>query len=208
MMGAQESDTNPCFLGNEEYKKFLKVSDCSQVSDGGAAMLVVSERGLELLGKKPSEAIEVIGLSYAAGNLYKDSDPLTMDTTAHAATAAFGQANVKPSQIQVAEVHDCFNVTEILMSEALGLAAKGQGVNLIREGASKLDGRIPINTGGGLVGFGHPVGATGIKQVLEIYRQMKGLCGDYQMKRVPSLGATANMGGDDKTSVVSILKNL
>ena len=71
----------------------------------------------------------------------------------------------------------------------------------------EIDGRIPCNTGGGLVGFGHPVGATGVKQILEVYRQMKGQCGDYQMSTAPTHGITANMGGDDKTSVVGIFKN-
>ena len=89
-----------------------------------------------------------------------------------------------------------------------GIAPRGQGVNLIRDGKLDIDGDIPVNTGGGLVGFGHPVGATGVKQVLEVMNQMKGTCGDYQMKSQPAFGATANMGGDDKTAVVSVLKNL
>ena len=75
------------------------------------------------------------------------------------------------------------------------------------DGSMEIDGRIPCNTGGGLVGFGHPVGATGVKQILEVYRQMKGQCGDYQMSTAPTHGITANMGGDDKTSVVGIFKN-
>jgi len=73
--------------------------------------------------------------------------------------------------------------------------------------ARLLDGSLPVNTGGGLVGFGHPVGATGIKQVLEVYRQMKGLCGDYQVPTLPRWGITANMGGDDKTVVSLALRN-
>jgi acetyl-CoA acyltransferase len=77
---------------------------------------------------------------------------------------------------------------------------------LVREGRTELTGDIPINTGGGLIGFGHPVGATGVKQVLEIHRQMRGECGEYQLASKPTLGATVNMGGNDKTVVATILR--
>jgi acetyl-CoA acyltransferase len=76
----------------------------------------------------------------------------------------------------------------------------------VREGRTAIDGDLPINTGGGLVGFGHPVGATGVKQVLELFKQLKGRAGDYQVPRMPSVGLAANMGGDDKTVVVSVFR--
>ena len=206
---------NPCFLENEELAPFLRLSDCSQVSDGGAALILVSEEGLHKLGKKPEDAVEVIGLGVATGNLYENSDPLSLLTTAVAAENAYAQAGVAPAQIGVAEVHDCFTVTEPLMCDALRLGdSKGKngqdarGLDLVRSGSLEIDGRIPCNTGGGLVGFGHPVGATGVKQILEVYRQMKGLCGEYQVPNIPALGVTANMGGDDKTAVVSVFRNL
>jgi len=202
------NDRNPGFLSNQELQPWVKMSDCSQVSDGGAAMIVVSEDGLRKLGKTEADAIELIGFSQTTGNLYEDGDPTAMQTTVVAAERAYHQANVGPSDIQVAEVHDCFTITEILMYEALGFAERGHGVDLVRDGSTQLDGKIPVNTGGGLVGFGHPVGATGVKQVLEIYRQMKGLCGDYQLATRPAIGLTANMGGDDKTVVIGIYKNL
>ena len=94
------------------------------------------------------------------------------------------------------------------MTEAIGLAEPGKGMELFKSGATRIDGRIPINTGGGLLSFGHPVGATGVKQVLEIYRQMKGKCGDYQMPTQPQLGLTVNMGGDDKTTAAMLLRNV
>ena len=124
-----------------------------------------------------------------------------------AADRAFEQAGVDRADVGVAEVHDCFTVTEMLMMEALGFAGRGEAKEMVRNGDLDIDGRLPCNTGGGLVGFGHPVGATGVKQVLEVYRQMKGQCGDYQMATKPEYGVTANMGGDDKTAVVSVLKN-
>ncbi len=201
-------ERNPNFLSNEEYAPFMKMSDCSQVSDGGSAIVVVSEEGLRKLGKSESDAIEIVALSHATGNLWEDGDLTKLDTTAAAAKRAYAAAGMSPSDIGVAEVHDCFTVTELMMTEAVGFADYGQGAGLLREGRTNIDGDIPVNTGGGLVGFGHPVGATGVKQVLEIYRQMKGQCGDYQMPKPPSTGLTANMGGDDKTVVVGLYRNL
>ena len=93
------------------------------------------------------------------------------------------------------------------MYEALGFAGRGEGAQLLRENATAIEGAIPVNTGGGLVGFGHPVGATGVKQIVEIWRQMKQRCGDYQVKSSPLWGLTANMGGDDKTAVSLIIRN-
>jgi acetyl-CoA acyltransferase len=202
-------EKNPCFLGNEEFRDFLRMSDCSQVSDGGAALILASEEGLKKLGKKPSDCVEILSIGQATGNLYVDGEDMTkMTTSGAAACKAFQQAGVKPSDLEVAEVHDCFSIAELLMYEALGIAKYGEAKTLIREGATNLDGRIPVNTGGGLLAFGHPVGATGIKQLMEVFRQMKGQCGAYQMKKVPALGAALNMGGDDKTAVCTIMRNV
>jgi acetyl-CoA acyltransferase len=208
MERAVASDRNPRFLGNETYAPFMKVSDCSQVSDGGSALIVVSEEGLKKLGKSPSDAIEVCSVAVSTGNLYEDGDALKMDTTHSAALKAYSSAGLTPSDVQIAEVHDCFTITELLMLEALGFADHGEGAAFNAQGHTQIDGSRPVNTGGGLVGFGHPVGATGVKQVLEVFRQMKGQCGDYQVEQTPNIGLCANMGGNDKTAVVSLLKNL
>ncbi|MFT4625025.1 MAG: acetyl-CoA acyltransferase [Myxococcota bacterium] len=199
---------NPCFLSNEDLAPYMKMSDCSQVSDGGSALVVVSEAGLRQLGKTEADAIEVIGLEHATGNLWVDGDETALHTTVAAAERLYGSTGLTPAEVQIAEVHDCFTVTELLMYEALGFAAPGQAAALVREGRTDITGDTPVNTGGGLVGFGHPVGATGVKQVLEIFRQMKGLCGDYQVATPPSVGITANMGGNDKTVVVGAYRNL
>jgi len=199
-------DRNPTFLGNEELKPYLKMSDCSQVSDGASAMIVVTEEGLRKLGKTPEDATEVLAVQLATGNLYVDEDPLRMKTVETAARRAYGAAGIRADDIDVAEVHDCFTVSEILMYEALGFAAPGQGVGLIREGRTAIEGDLPVNTGGGLIGFGHPVGATGVKQILELHRQLHGQCGDYQVKNDPQVALAANMGGDDKTVVATVLR--
>lgn len=199
---ARESD---CFLTNEDYKSYLRLSDCSQVSDGGAALVLVSERGLQKL-EKQADAIELIGAGHACGPLGDVPDLTWLDVTARAASRAFAQAGLAPRDVQVAEVHDCFSVTELLMYEALGFAERGQGARLVREGATGLDGRIPVNTGGGLIAYGHPVGATGVKQILEIWKQTTGRAGAYQLAEPPQVGLCANMGGDDRTSVVTIFR--
>jgi len=195
---------NPCFLEIAELAPFMRLSDCSQVSDGGAAMVVVSEAGLKAIGRTEADAIEVCGYGHSTASLYDDANPIALDTMASAAAKAYAATGRTACEMGVAEVHDCFTISELLSVEALGF---GDGRALARDGSLEIGGRIPTNTGGGLVGFGHPVGATGVKQVLEIYHQMKGLAGDYQITTLPSYGITANMGGDDRTAVVSIFKN-
>ncbi len=205
---AKAGDRNPAFLANEELKPHLKMSDCSQVSDGGAAVILATEAGLEKLGIDESSCVELVAYGQATGPLGQVDDYRQLGTTKKAMDEVYADGELSPEEVEVAEVHDCFAVTECLMYEALGFAEPGEGGQLAAEGETTLEGSIPVNTGGGLLAFGHPVGATGVKQVLEIYRQMKGQCGDYQLAERPSVGVTANMGGDDRTSVCMAFKNL
>ena len=205
---ATASETNPNFLGNPELKDHLRVSDCSQVSDGAAAVLLVSEEGLKKLGKAAKDTVQLLSYGFATNPLGMVKDFTHMDTVAKAAKEAFADSGTTPDQMQVAEVHDCFTIAELLMYEAIGWAEPGKGAELVKNGKTTLEGDLPVNTGGGLVGFGHPVGATGIKQVAEIFRQMKGLCGDYQIGRPLDYGLTVNMGGDDRTVVATVLQDV
>jgi acetyl-CoA acyltransferase len=202
------NDRNPCFLNNEELHPYIKMSDCSQVSDGASALILVSEEGLKKLGRTEADCVEVMGTGHSVASLYTDGDLTQLSNTRSAVSKAYATAGISASDVDVAEVHDCFTVTELMMIEAVGLAELGQGGAMTRDGATAIDGSVPVNTGGGLIGFGHPVGATGIKQPLEIFRQMKGRCGDYQVQRELQWGITANMGGDDKTVVSLALRNL
>lgn len=202
----EASDKNPLFLENPELKPFLKVSDCSQVSDGGSALVLVSEAGLRKAGKTPADVVEVVAYGHATGPIEGPADLLEMETTRAAAVEAYEAAGIGPKDIGVAEVHDCFSIAQLLAVEALGFAEKGQVKKLIDEDAMALGGRIPVNTGGGLMAFGHPVGATGVKQAVELSRQLLGRCGDYQVASRPSIGLAQNMGGDDRTAVVTIFK--
>ena len=201
------SDTNPEILQNPELKPHLRVSDCSQVSDGAAAVILASEAGLAKLGRPVGECVRVASYGFATNPLGQVKDLLELDTAAAAASEALGDAGIGPNDVQVAEVHDCFTIAELMMYEAVGWAPKGKGAELIHSGRTSLEGDLPVNTGGGLVGFGHPVGATGVKQAAEIFRQMKGLCGDYQVQRDLQTGLTMNMGGDDRTVVSLVLNN-
>lgn len=201
-------DHNPNFLGNSDLRDYLKVSDCSQVTDGGAALLLVSEEGLKKLGLAKEHAVKLRSYDLSTNPLGRTADPTRMDTAAKAFCRAFSDGEVKIQDIGVAEVHDCFTIAELLMMEAMGLEEPGHGVEAVKSGKTTLDGVLPVNTGGGLVGFGHPVGATGVKQAAEIFRQMKGQCGDYQLKTSPALGVMANMGGDDRTCFTAVFENM
>ncbi len=201
-------DSNPKILKNPELHDHLKVSDCSQVSDGAAAVLLTSAEGLKKLGRSMQDAVQLRSYGFCTNPLGQVKDLLQLDTAAAATGEAMRDANITPQDIQVAEVHDCFTIAELMMYEAIGLAEQGKGMEVIRSGRTSLEGDIPVNTGGGLVSFGHPVGATGVKQAAEIYRQMKGLCGEYQLDRELHTGLTANMGGDDRTVVSLVLENV
>ena len=200
------SKANPVFLTNPELRPWLRVSDCSQVSDGASALVLASAEGLAKLGRKRGEAMEVLSCAVACAPIDEDSSGVDLDNVRTAVLRAYAEAGVGPGDLQVAEVHDCFTIAEVLMYEAIGIADKGRGAELIREGVTAIEGRVPVNTGGGLVGFGHPVGATGVKQVLEIWRQAMGQCEGYQMAKRPDVGVAANMGGDDRTAVVTVLR--
>jgi len=206
-MASTAGEKNPNFLKNQELSHYLRMSDCSQVSDGACAIIIASEDGLKRVNRSIRDTIEVMTVQQSTGNLYEVNDLSQLLITKDAADKAYKALNINASQIQIAEVHDCFSIAEIQMYEALGFAPYGKGVDLVKQGHTNIEGRIPVNTGGGLIGFGHPVGATGVKQILEIYKQMMGICGDYQVPRIPQIGLTANMGGSDKTVVVSILSN-
>ena len=199
-----QSSNNRVFLQDPELRPHMQLYDCTHFSDGASAILIASEEGLARLGVDRSRCTQVLSHGSATAPLDGAKDPLELSTMGRAAFEAFRDAGVRPGDMAVAELHDCFSIAELLVSEAIGLANPGGALELIRSGATRRDGRIPVNTGGGLIGFGHPVGATGVKQVLEVHRQMRGLCGDYQIATTPELGVSANLGGDDRTAVVMV----
>ena len=193
----------------------LKVTDCSQITDGAASVVLVSRKFLERLGRDAKQTARLLGFGHTTDYLpLNKKDAPTFSIARKAAEKAFRMANLKPRDMQGAEVHDCFSITEIVAYEILGLAEPGKGAELAKSGATALpqvrnqkSGRlpfeIPVNTGGGLIGDGHPVGATGVRQVVEAYQHLTGQAGARQIENVKRF-LTFNMGGSLTTSVAMI----
>ncbi len=198
---------NALFLEDEALRPHMKMLDCTGFTDGASAVLLATEAGLVRLGLHPSRCTEILAYGHTVQALAGAADPTELTNVRRAAQIAYADAGIGPTDLDVAEIHDCFSITELQMYEAIGIAGPGGAPALLRDGATAIDGSIPVNTGGGLIGFGHPIGATGIKQVFEVYRQMKGECGDYQMPTPPRHGLTANLGGDDRTAIVMVQRN-
>jgi acetyl-CoA C-acetyltransferase/acetyl-CoA acyltransferase len=134
------------------------------------------------------------------------TDPTELTTTKQAVKQALASAGITREQVGTAEIHDCFTIAGLMCMEAIGFAEKGKGADYILEGNTSRTGRVPINTTGGLIGWGHPTGGTGVHQAVTILEQLTGKAGDAQVE-IPAdrpYGLTVNMGGDDK-SLVSIV---
>ncbi len=177
----------------------LRLYDCCPVSDGAAAAVVSSRdrgaRSVRIMGSAVSS--DVISLAHRAS--------LTGFAAARdAAKRAYEEAGVQPSDVDVAEVHDCFTIAEVVAMEDLGFAAPGEATVLIREGETNIGGRIPVNPGGGLKAGGHAIGATGVSQVCELVKQLRGEAGDYQVADA-RVGLAHNVGGVGGTCAVHLL---
>jgi len=211
-MTAEEAATvsahNYIFLDDEELKPHIKLADCTHFTDGASAVLLATEEGLRRLGIEAARCTEILAYGHTVAPLGAETNPLFLDNMNRAARVAYDDAGVRGTDMDIAEVHDCFSINELQMYEALEICKRGEAAGLLARGETAVEGRIPVNTGGGLIGFGHPIGATGIKQAVEIWRQMKGKCGDYQVPRRPRYGVTANLGGDDRTGIVMIHQNV
>jgi acetyl-CoA acetyltransferase len=206
---SQVSDKNPSVAPP------LKVSDCSQITDGAASIILVSGKYLDKIGRDKNKIAQLLGYGHTTDYLPLDKkDAPTFSTARKAAEKAFRMANLKPRDMQGAEVHDCFSITEIVAYEILGLAEPGKGVELVKSGATalpqvrgekagKLPFEIPVNAGGGLIADGHPVGATGVRQVFEAYQQLTEQAGARQIENGKRF-LTFNMGGSLTTSVAMV----
>ncbi len=189
------------------FTDHLNLFDCSKVSDGAAAALLCSKEGYERLGLTRKDVVEVVGLGQAEANLTTPPTDLTALTTSRAAAAgALSMAGLTAQDVHVFEVHDCFTISGILSTEALGLADAGKGADLVLGGETALGGRYPMNTGGGLVGYGHPTGASGVRMAVDLWKQLTGKGGDFQLKNSPEHGLLISMGGNDKTVVSLVVK--
>jgi acetyl-CoA acetyltransferase len=187
----------------------LNVFDCSKVSDGASAIAVVSEEGLLKCGWKKEDAIEVVGFGQAENDITSPPPDLTvLDTTRAAVEKALESAGITREQVATVECHDCFTIAGIMAVEAIGFAKHGEGPDYVLAGNTARDGKVPFNTTGGLIGWGHPTGATGVHQAVTIWEQLTGKAGAAQIN-IPEdrpYGLTINMGGDDKTLVSVVYK--
>lgn len=182
----------------------MRLYDCSPVSDGGAALLLVSE---ELAYQFTDNPVFVIGSGAASdGPLHSRTSITSIPSAKLASQKAFEMAGVSTDDIKLAEVHDCFTIAEIIATEDLGFFEAGKGGAGAEAGETSRSGRIPINTSGGLKSKGHPVGASGAGQIVEIWKQLRGQAGDRQLPGNPDLGLTHNVGGTGQTCIVNIFE--
>lgn len=191
-------------LGSAPVSEPLRLLHCSPVSDGAAAVLLCPLDQARRYTDRPV-VIRGTGLATSTLALADREDIAFLDAVAAAGERAYAMAGVRPQDVDVAEVHDCFSIAEICCVEALGLAERGEGRHCARSGETAIGGRIPVNTSGGLKSKGHPVGATGVAQAVELFHQLRGEAGDRQVEGA-SIGMAQNMGGSGASSVVHIFE--
>ncbi len=184
----------------------LKTYDCSQISDGWAGMLLATEEGLERLGVSKADCVRLAGWGQATDPLKKEGRDVLRPRAALAAmAAAYRRAGLSPSDVNVAEIHDCFSVMGAIGTEVLGKAETGEGARYWLDGKARVDGECAINTSGGLIAKGHPIGATGIAMVGWCAWQLLGKVPKELQAPKPRAAATFNIGGPVCASVCTVL---
>ena len=182
----------------------LKLLDCSPISDGAAVVIIAETEKAKKMVEQP---IEIIGSGQASASLALTgrSNLTGIEATGIAAKKALDQAKLEIKNVDFAEVHDCFTIAEIMAIEDLGFFKKGEGGKASEQGKTAMDGEIPINPSGGLKAKGHPVGATGVAQAIEVTEQLRGNADKRQVKDA-EIGLTHNVGGSGATVVVNLYK--
>lgn len=183
----------------------LKLYDCSLITDGASCLILTKP---ELARKYTDMPVHIIGSGQASDTIgmYERKDYTSLTAAKKAAKMAYEMARIKSEDVNVAEVHDCFTIAEIIAYEDLGFCKPGEGGCLVENGETKLGGRMPVNTSGGLKAKGHPVGATGTAQAYEIYLQLTGQAEKRQVKNA-KIGLTHNVGGSGATAAVHIYRS-
>lgn len=183
------------------FLPYLNNYDCSKVSDGAASIFIVSEEGLKRLGIPKEKAIEIIGIGEAEGDITKPpKDPTHFTQTETAGKQALKSAHVTLDQIGSLELHDCFTISGLLALEAIGAAAAGGAPDFVLSGATTPQGKLPTNLSGGLIGFGHPTGASGVRMMVDLWREMT-----TSTTHSP-YGMMVSMGGNDVTVTSFVVK--
>jgi acetyl-CoA C-acetyltransferase len=201
----QKEITMQTVMGSRYVAWPLKLYDCSLITDGASCIILTKP---ELASKYTDNPVHIIGSGQASDTigLYERQSLTSLNSIKTAAKAAYDMAQVKPDEVNVAEVHDCFTFAELMAYEDLGFCKVGKSGKLIESGETRLGGRIPVNTSGGLKAKGHPVGATGTAQAYEIYLQLTGQAERRQVKDA-KIGLTHNVGGSGATGIVHIYRS-
>jgi acetyl-CoA C-acetyltransferase len=181
----------------------LKLYDCCLISDGAAAILLASEKLAKKLSKRPIW-ISGLGLGTDSIALASRKDLTTLAGTVEAAHQAYEMAEIGPRDVDVAVVHDCFTIAEIVAYEDLGFCPKGEGGRMIEEKRTYIGGDIPVNIDGGLKSKGHPIGATGVSMAVEIVKQLRGAAEPGRQVPQAEVGLSHNVGGSGQHAVVHI----
>lgn len=197
----QISDKNPIIAHP------LKLSDCSLVSDGAAAMVLTSTKNALSMKDKVVEISDIVQASDHLSIVEGKRSRHELTAAKYAVNKLLGDLNLTIDDVNVAEVHDCFTITELLIYEALGLAPAGKGRQALLNGDVHVGGKLPINPSGGLKAKGHPVGATGVSMHVLVAKQLLGEAIGEQIKGA-SLGLTLNIGGSGATNIASVLKRI
>ena len=168
---------------------------------------MATAEGLETLGISRESCTEILSYGHTTAALGGETDPIYMANMARAAHVAYADAGISSADIDIAEVHDCFTIAELIATEDLGFFNPGEGAVAVAEGQTARNGPKPINTSGGLKAKGHPVGASGAGQITEIWKQLRGEAGQRQVSgRALEYGLTHNVGGTGGTCVINILR--
>jgi len=184
----------------------LRLNDCSLVTDGAAMAIITTKEKAKQYTDTP---LYIVGTGQGSDTLalHDRPDRTHLRAAQVAAKEAFKMAKLEPKNIQTAEVHDCFTIAEIVAMEDVGFFKFGEGGKAVEEGLTELNSQIPINTSGGLKSKGHPIGASGIGQIVEVFKQMRGEAeGKRQLKNIPEIGLTHNVGGSGGSCTIHIFK--
>ncbi|MEW5826916.1 MAG: thiolase domain-containing protein [Candidatus Bipolaricaulota bacterium] len=181
----------------------LKLYDCCLISDGAAAVLLASEKLAKRMSRRPVW-IRGLGLGTGSLSLAHREDLTTLGATVEAARQAYEMAGVQAKDIDVAVVHDCFTIAEVVAYEDLGFCSRGEGGPLVEEGHTSIGGRIPVNVDGGLKSKGHPIGTTGVSMAVEITKQLRGEAEPGRQVSGAEMGLSHNVGGNGQHAAVHI----
>ena len=184
----------------------LTLLDCSPITDGAAAVIVTTLEKAKTINKP---FVKILASAQATDSiaLHSRKDIATIPVVKKAADIAYKKSGITPDKLDVLEVHDCFTIAELIVMEELGLVDRGKSGEAVSSGMTTYGGKIPVNTSGGLKSKGHPVGASGVAQVVEIVEQLRGTAGERQVEGA-KIGMTQNMGGSGGSCVIHIMEGI